>query len=147
MNKEFAKMNQTQIVTGFNTVALVVMLVWIIRTNLEFKNNLEDIRKEITDLKQNSNDNTKRSTLSLSRLSQRLEDQSQRLNSVMNLTQSLSTGISAAKPAVNSTAIPPIPPIPSTPTTVPLIPHTQTVVSNIPAETNDFESAIRALRM
>jgi uncharacterized protein YoxC len=88
MQREFAKMNQTQIVTGANSVAIVVMLVFIIRSNLEMKNNLEEIRKEISDIKTNTNDNTKRSTLSLSRLSQRLEDQSQRIDSFVRAASS-----------------------------------------------------------
>lgn len=137
MNKEFAKMNQTQIVTGFNTVALVVMLVWIIRTNLEFKSNLEDMRKEINELKQNSNDNTKRSTLSLSRLSQRLEDQSQRVNSMMTMMQSLTTTTGSVMPQINSTsAASPIPEVPA------YINQTPSSVGN-----DDIASAMRALRM
>jgi hypothetical protein len=135
MNKEFAKMNQTQILTGFNTVALMVMLVWVIRTNFDFKSNLEDIRKEITELKQNSNDNTKRSTLSLSRLSQRLEDQSQKLGNMMNFTQSLSNGMI---PQTNTTSVAAHLPMPS-PVTV-----NQTVTG---VESDDYESAMRALRM
>lgn len=81
MQKDFAKLSQTQIITGFNTVAIIVMLVWVIRTNLEFKNNIEELRKDINEMKTNGNENNKRSTLSLSRLSQRLEDLSQKVNS------------------------------------------------------------------
>ena len=110
MNKEFLKMNQTQIIAGFNTVAMVVMLIWVIRTNLEFKNNLEEIRKQISDMKQNNNDNTKRSTLSLSRLSQRLEDLSMKVNNVSSITQSLTSGTQppiAPAPLINTTSVNP----------------------------------------
>lgn len=130
MNKEFMKMNQTQIITGFNTVALAVMLVWVIRTNLELKSNLEEIRKELGDLKQNSNDNTKRSTLSLSRLSQRLEDQAQRLNSMsrnVNNNTTPSPPLQNPQPLTTSTSNP--------------------VYNQTSMATNDIDSAVRALLM
>ena len=101
-------MNQTQIVTGFNTVSLVVMLIYMIRTNLDFKNSLEELKKELSDMKQNTNDNTKRSTLSLSRLSQRLEDQSQRISGVINYAQKSHN--EPVQPSDNSTSTMNMPP-------------------------------------
>lgn len=80
MQREFAKLNQTQIVTGFNTLVLIIFIVFAIRTIFEVKNNLEEMKKEINEIKLDSDDNFKRSTMSLSRISQKLEDQTQKLN-------------------------------------------------------------------
>lgn len=101
MQQEFAKLNQTQIITGFNTLAMVVMLVFIVRSNLEMKNSIEEIRKEIAEIKTNTNDNTKRSTLSLSRLSQRLEDQAQRIDVFSKMASMAQDGRN-----LNSTSMP-----------------------------------------
>lgn len=72
--------NQT-LLAGANTVGLVSLLAYTLRTFNEVNSNLEDIRTELDDVKKNFSENNKRSNLAFNHLNGKLEENTRLLTS------------------------------------------------------------------
>lgn len=72
--------DKSQMATGVNSVGLVGLLVYCFREFKEINNNIEEIRLEVTNLRNNNTENTKRSNIVFNQLSQKLEENTRKVN-------------------------------------------------------------------
>lgn len=72
--------DKSQMATGVNSIGLVGLLVYCFREFKEINNNIEEIRLEVTNLRNNSTENTKRSNIVFNQLSQKLEENTRKVN-------------------------------------------------------------------
>ena len=75
--------NQT-LLTGVNSVGLVSLLAYTLRTFNEVNANLEDLRSDLDSVKKAFTDNNKRSNVAFSHLNTKLEENSRMLSIQMN---------------------------------------------------------------
>ena len=78
--------NQT-LITGVNTVGLVSLLAYTIRTFNEVNTNIEELRSEIDVLRKSHSENNKRSNIAFSHLNNKLEENSRILSGAMTMSQ------------------------------------------------------------
>ena len=76
---------KNQIATGINSVGLVGVLVYCFREFREINNTIEEMRLEITNLRNNNTENTKRSNIVFNQLSQKLDENTRKVNKTSNL--------------------------------------------------------------
>ena len=69
--------NQQTILSGANTLGLISLLAYVIRSFNEVNQNMEEIRTEFSTLKNYINENTKRANISFNRLNQKIEETSE----------------------------------------------------------------------
>ena len=72
--------DKSQMATGVNSIGLVGLLVYCFKEFKEINNNIEEIRLEVTNLRNNSTENTKRSNIVFNQLSQKLEENTRKVN-------------------------------------------------------------------
>ena len=75
--------NQT-LLTGVNSVGLVSLLAYTLRTFNEVNANLEDLRSDLDTVKKAFSENNKRSNVAFSHLNTKLEENSRMLSMQMN---------------------------------------------------------------
>ena len=75
--------NQT-IITGINSVGLVSLLAYTLRTFNEVNNNIEELRTELDGLKKSHSDNNKRSNVAFNHLNGKLEENTRLLSNAMS---------------------------------------------------------------
>lgn len=75
--------NQT-LLTGVNSVGLVSLLAYTLRTFNEVNSNLEDLRGDIDMIKKSHTENNKRSSVAFSHLNTKLEENSRMLANQMS---------------------------------------------------------------
>lgn len=66
--------NQQMILSGVNTVGLVSLLAFVIRSFNEVNQSIEEIKTEFSTLKNSINENNKRANISFNRLNQKIEE-------------------------------------------------------------------------
>lgn len=89
--KYFLKMfkstdNQT-LITGANTIGLVSLLAYTLRTFNEVNTNLDELRSELDVLRKSHSENNKRSNIAFSHLNNKLEENTRILSNTMSTSQ------------------------------------------------------------
>lgn len=69
--------NQQTVLSGANTLGLISLLAFVIRSFNEVNQSMEEIRTEFSTLKNYINENTKRANISFNRLNQKIEETSE----------------------------------------------------------------------
>ena len=72
--------DKSQMATGVNSVGLVGLLIYCFREFREVNNNIEELRLEVSNLRNNNTENTKRSNIVFNQLSQKLEENTRKVN-------------------------------------------------------------------
>ena len=72
--------DKSQMATGVNSVGLVGLLIYCFREFKEVNNNIEELRLEVSNLRNNNTENTKRSNIVFNQLSQKLEENTRKVN-------------------------------------------------------------------
>jgi hypothetical protein len=75
MDKIYFKPTHTQMVTGVNSIGLVLITAYTLKSFNELKKEMEELKNEINIIKKNQNENTKRTKISMARISKRIEEQ------------------------------------------------------------------------
>lgn len=74
--------NQT-LISGINTVGMVSLLAYTLRTFNEVNSNIEDLRSDLENFKRNYSENNKRSNMAFNHLNTKLEENSRLITSRM----------------------------------------------------------------
>jgi len=77
--------DKSHMATGANSVGLVALLVYSLKEFKEINNNIDELRLEVTKLRANNTETTKRSNIVFNQLSQKLEENTQKVNKTTKL--------------------------------------------------------------
>ena len=101
--------DKSQMATGVNSVGLVGLLIYCFREFREVNNNIEELRLEVSNLRNNNTENTKRSNIVFNQLSQKLEENTRKVNRASSMiskevkqfaTDKLETNEASMQPAM-----------------------------------------------
>ena len=79
--------DKNQIATGTNSVGLLMLFMYTMREFRTVNNNIEEIRVEINNIRNNSSETTKRSNIVFNQLSQKLEENSRKVEKTTSFLQ------------------------------------------------------------
>jgi 3'-phosphoadenosine 5'-phosphosulfate sulfotransferase (PAPS reductase)/FAD synthetase len=85
--KMFKNSDNATLLTGVNSLGLVSLLAYTIRTFNEVNSNMDEIKHELETLRKSHSENNKRSNLAFTHLNQKLEENTRLVSNIMSAGQ------------------------------------------------------------